>query len=188
MENPSIINRGTSRDTPISTGSNIYTGDTSMSIYPHDLIAEALNMRNIYEVCPDFDLNDTSNVEENHFDYNQWFSWKGKNHTEESKELQRQAKLGPLNPNYGKPLPDDHPFKHGFQKGKKFSEEHKERMRHAKLDVKKSESHKYNMSEAQKKYFSEKVECPHCKKSCSKNHSATRRFHFDNCKMKKSDY
>jgi len=149
----------------------------------YDPIAEALNMRSIYEVCPNFNLNDTDNVEENHFDSRAYFDWTGHNHTKESKELCRLSKLGPLNPAYGKPShPNQKKALSKTMKGVPKSLAQKEKMREAKLGIKKSESHKYNMSEAHKQHLAKKIECPHCKKLCSKNHWATQRFHFDNCK------
>ena len=106
------------------------------------------------------------------------------NHTPEEVEKIRQRMTGEGNHRYGVELPEDHPFKVGYNKGKKFSEDHKEKMRQAKLGIEKSSSHKKSMSEAQKKYFAEKVQCPHCHKYCRKNHWTTPRFHFDNCKNK----
>ena len=150
-----------------------------MSIY-NDAISASLGIRPIQEFFPDYDFDFIP--EDATLDKKAWFDWTGINHTKETKELCRQSKIGELNPMYGTTLPDDHPLKLGYNKGLKFSEEHKQKMSQAKLGVKKSASHKKAMSEAQKKHFAEKVQCPHCHKYCSKNHFTTKKYHFDNCK------
>ena len=152
-----------------------------MNIY-QDQMSESLGIRPITDFFPNYNFNkmpDPDQVIDCH-----WGGWHGMSHTEESKELIRQSKIGKLNPAYGKKLSDDHPFKDGYNTGKKFSEDHKQKMSQAKLGKAKTDSHKQAMSQAQKDYFAEKVECPHCHKYCSKNHWATNKFHFDNCKAK----
>jgi len=80
---------------------------------------------------------------------------KGKKHSEESKEKNRQAHLGNI-----------------YNKGRIHSEETRKNM---------SEAHKgqipYNKG---LKY--ETIECPHCKKIGGSN--SMKRYHFDNCKNK----
>lgn len=153
-----------------------------MNIYT-DAISASLGIRPIQEYFPDFNFN--AKPDDSSLDKRAWFDWTGKNHTEETKELCRQAKLGELNPQFGKSLPDDHPFKRGYNKGLKFSEDRKEKMRQAKLNKSKSFSHKEAMSEAHRQRLAEKVCCPHCNKYCSKYHWATAKYHFDNCKHNK---
>lgn len=135
------------------------------------------------EVNPDFDFNEDL-PDDLTFDNRFWFDWSGMKHTESSKQLIRESKLGVLNPQYGKELKDSHPFKKGFNKGLKFSQEHKRKMKDAKLGKAKTQDHKRAMSLSHKMLMEEKVLCPYCNKYYSKNHWATKKYHFDNCKKK----
>jgi hypothetical protein len=107
------------------------------------------------------------------------------NHTPEAVEKIRQKMTGEGNHRYGKPSSKKQ--KEAMSKAMKGiakSDEQKEKMRQVKLGKIKSSSHKEAMAEAHRQRLAEKVQCPHCNKYCSKNHWATQRHHFDNCKMK----
>lgn len=205
------INKSVAHDVGASGYSNIYRGDTSMSIYPHDPISEALGLRNIYEVCPDFDPNDTSQCEElGPYGY----SFSGWNHTEETKQLLSEKQKGIPKPNlrgagngmFGKHHTKEHKQylseinsgKNNAFYGKTHTKEVRERLsKAAKSRVGPlSNAYGYQHTKENKDKFSamykgkpravphEVVKCPHCEKEGIKPNM--KRWHFDKCKQKNS--
>jgi len=140
-----------------------------MNIYPHDHVSEALNLRNIYEVCPDFDTKDTSNISE---EFTPWHRGSGElnpfygmKHSKETKELissilRNGQMAGENNPNYGGKSVGFRGKKHTEKAkkaiskgntGKVRSKEAVEKVRLANLGRKDSEEAKAKKSKAQSK-------------------------------------
>ena len=109
-------------------------------------------------------------------------AFRGLKHTEESKELIRQANLGEKNPMFGVKRKKHHNYgKTGPLFGKFGSE-------HPMFGFKMSESSKEKIKKAnlgeKNPMFGKKhpiVKCPHCNKSGSQN--GMKRWHFNNCRL-----
>lgn len=120
-------------------------------------------------------------------------SFKGKQHSEETKKILSLQKMGEKNPRFGIPLSDEQ--KASFtSKGLERTNTWRANLSKSKLGdrnpaygkeahnkgIPMSEEAKLKMREAA--ILREKLKCPHCDKICSISHA--KRYHFDNCKFK----
>jgi len=93
-------------------------------------------------------------------------AWTGRNHTEETKEKIREARLRQVPPN----------------KGRKFSEEHRKKISEHQKNAPRSVESNKKRSKTMSGIAKPKVKCPHCGKEGGA--PQMRQWHFDNCKMK----
>ena len=109
--------------------------------------------------------------------------WTGKNHSEESKQKMRLAKLGKTHPEESKKKMSQNSSH--YWKGKKrgkMTEEHKQKLIKIHLGKPLTEEHKQKLRIKKLGKKQKKVKCPYCDKEggiC-----LMKRYHFDKCKLK----